>query len=50
MFVKIFFAGLINSNRLIDAGKTIDINVLDHVIVGRKEWGSWLEDKKVNLL
>ena len=31
------------TQRLISAGEEIDIKVLDHVIVGREQWWSWVE-------
>src|SRR3989344_674129 len=31
------------TERLIDAGNQIGINVLDHIIIGKDEWGSWKE-------
>jgi DNA repair protein RadC len=33
------------TKRLVDAGETVDIKVLDHVIVGENEWWSWGERK-----
>ena len=33
------------TKRIIDAGKTIDIKVLDHVIIGYGEWWSWKEER-----
>jgi DNA repair protein RadC len=35
------------TKRLISAGKMVDINVLDHVVVAGGEWWSWLEDKRI---
>jgi len=35
------------TKRLISAGEEIDVKVLDHVIIGREEWWSWVEDKKI---
>lgn len=32
------------TKQLIEAGKLIDIKVLDHVIVGNEEYWSWIED------
>jgi len=32
-----------NRKQLIEAGKLIDIKVLDHVIVGGEKWWSWIE-------
>jgi len=33
------------TRRLIDAGKTLNVRVLDHVIVGNGKWWSWEEHK-----
>ena len=35
------------TKQLIEAGKLIDIKILDHVIVGSGEWWSWVEEKKI---
>jgi DNA repair protein RadC len=35
------------TKQLIEAGKLIDIKVLDHVIIGNEEWWSWVEDERV---
>lgn len=35
------------TQRLIKAGEEIDIKVLDHVILGYKNWWSWLKDDKI---
>jgi len=35
------------TKKLIEAGKLIDIKILDHVIIGNGEWWSWLEDEKI---
>ncbi len=35
------------TKQLIDAGKLIDIKILDHVIIGEGKWWSWLEDDKI---
>lgn len=32
------------TKQLIDAGKLIDIKILDHVIIGGGKWWSWLEE------
>jgi DNA repair protein RadC len=32
------------TDRLMKAGEDVDVKVLDHVIVGREEWWSWLEE------
>jgi DNA repair protein RadC len=32
------------TKQLIDAGKLIDIKILDHVIIGEGKWWSWLEE------
>lgn len=34
------------TNQIIQIGKQIDINVLDHVIVGSKNYWSWIENSK----
>ena len=34
------------TRQLIDAGKLIDIKILDHVIIGNESYWSWIEDKK----
>jgi len=33
------------TEKLIDAGEQIGINVLDHVVIGKDEWGSWKEKR-----
>ncbi len=33
------------TRKLIDAGKMINIKVLDHVIVGDGRWWGWVENK-----
>jgi len=33
------------TKKLIEAGKLLDIKVLDHVIIGNGSWWSWVEDK-----
>jgi len=33
------------TKKLIEAGKLIDIKVLDHVIIGSDRWWSWIESK-----
>ena len=35
------------TKKLVEAGKLIDIKVLDHVIIGNGNWWSWLEDDKI---
>jgi DNA repair protein RadC len=35
------------TKQLIEAGKLLDIKVLDHVIVGDEKWWSWVEDEKI---
>jgi len=35
------------TRRLIEAGKLIDIKILDNVIIGDGKWWSWVEDKKI---
>jgi DNA repair protein RadC len=35
------------TKQLIEAGKLIDIKILDHVIIGNGEWWSWVEDEGV---
>ena len=35
------------TRRLIEAGKLIDIKVLDHVIIGDGKWWSWIEDERI---
>jgi len=35
------------TKKLIEAGKLVDINVLDHVIVGDGIWWSWIEDDTI---
>jgi DNA repair protein RadC len=32
------------TKQLVEAGKLMDIKVLDHVIIGNGDWWSWLED------
>ena len=34
------------TKRLVDAGDLLDIKVLDHIIVGKETYWSWLEDTK----
>lgn len=34
------------TERLVEAGSLIDIKVLDHVIIGRDKYWSWIEDEK----
>ncbi len=33
------------TNKLMEAGKLLDIKVLDHIIIGNGEWWSWVENK-----
>ena len=35
------------TKQLIDAGKLIDIKILDHVIIGEGKWWSWVEDERI---
>ncbi|MBI2004087.1 DNA repair protein RadC [Candidatus Pacearchaeota archaeon] len=35
------------TKKLIEAGKLIDIKVLDHVIIGNGSWWSWIEDDRI---
>jgi len=35
------------TRRLIEAGKLIDIKILDHVIIGDGKWWSWIEDERI---
>jgi len=40
------FEDLDITKQLIEAGKLIDIKILDHVIIGDEKWWSWIEDSK----
>lgn len=33
------------TEKLVEAGKQIDINVLDHIIIGRDDWWEWRESR-----
>ncbi|HOW36637.1 MAG TPA: DNA repair protein RadC [Candidatus Pacearchaeota archaeon] len=33
------------TEKLVEAGKQIDINIIDHVIIGRDDWWDWRESK-----
>jgi len=35
------------TKKLIDSGEMIDIKILDHIIIGRDKWWSWVEDDKI---
>jgi len=35
------------TERLMKGGEELGINVLDHIVIGREEWGSWKEKRKV---
>ena len=33
------------TEKLVEAGKQIDINILDHIIIGRDDWWEWRESR-----